>query len=149
MDLQKELKISKFESAHQQAIVNIFFTYNWCNDHMRKTMIPYDITIQQFNVLRILRGQSPKPSTINLLKERMLDKMSDASRIVDRLIQKGLVIKEMSSIDKRAVDILIARKGLLLLKQIDLEVDLSALVAPNLSEEEAIQLNMLLDKMRG
>jgi DNA-binding MarR family transcriptional regulator len=149
MDLQKELKISKFESAYQQAIVNVFFTYTWCHTQMKKTMSPYDITTQQFNILRILRGQNPTACSVNTLKDRMLDKMSDASRIVDRLVQKGLVMKSTSVTDKRSVDVVITRKGLLLLKQIDLEVDLSAMVAPNLSIEEATQLNILLDKLRG
>lgn len=149
MELQKEIKTSRFESVYQQAMVNVVFTYGWCNDQLKQSMSPYDITIQQFNILRILRGQYPRPSTINLLKSRMLDKMSDASRIVDRLVQKGYVMKAGSSIDKRAVDILITKKGLSLLKQIDLEVDLSEMVAPNLTEEEAFQLNYLLDKMRG
>jgi DNA-binding MarR family transcriptional regulator len=149
MQLQKEIKTSKFESVYQQAMVNVVFTYSWCNDQLKQVMAPYDITTQQFNILRILRGQFPAPSTINLLKSRMLDKMCDASRIVDRLVQKGYVLKAISPNDKRAVDILITEKGLALLNQIDAEVDLSAMVAPNLTEEEALQLNELLDKMRG
>lgn len=149
MELQKEIKISRFESVHQQAMVNVVFTYGWCNDQMKQALSPYDITSQQFNILRILRGQFPSPSTINLLKSRMLDKMSDASRIVDRLVQKGFVLKTGSPSDKRAVDILITKRGLALLKVIDKEIDLSAMVAPNLTEEEAILLNSLLDKMRG
>lgn len=149
MRLQKEIKISRFESVYQQAMVNVVFTYSWCNDQLKQLMSPYDITTQQFNILRILRGQFPNPSTINLLKSRMLDKMCDASRIVDRLVQKGYVFKTASANDKRAVDILITDKGLELLKRIDEEVDLSAMVAPNLTMEEARQLNDLLDKMRG
>lgn len=149
MQLDKETKTSRFESVYQMAMVNVIFTYGWCNDQLKQVMSPYDITTQQFNILRILRGQYPNPSTINLLKSRMLDKMCDASRIVDRLVQKGYVLKATNSVDKRAVDILIADKGLTLLKKIDIEVDLSAMVSPNLTEEEAKQLNELLDKMRG
>lgn len=149
MHLQKETKTSRFESIYQQAIVNVLFTYGWCNERLKQMVSPYDITTQQFNILRILRGQHPEPSTINLLRSRMLDKMCDASRIVDRLVQKGLVLKAVNPNDKRAVDILITKKGLSLLRQIDNEVDLSAMAAPNLTEEEAEQLNNLLDKMRG
>lgn len=149
MHLQKETKTSRFESIYQQAIVNVLFTYGWCNDRLKQMVSPYDITTQQFNILRILRGQHPEPSTINLLRSRMLDKMCDASRIVDRLVQKGLVLKAVNPNDKRAVDILITKKGLSLLRQIDNEVDLSAMAAPNLTEEEAEQLSNLLDKMRG
>lgn len=149
MQLAKETKTSRFESVHQQAIVNVLFTYSWCNDQMKQVVIPYDITTQQFNILRILRGQHPQPSTINLLKSRMLDKMSDASRIVERLVQKELVVKEINPTDKRAVDILISKKGLDLLKKMDKEVSISAIVSSHLTAEEAMQLNELLDKMRG
>nr|WP_199075711.1 MarR family transcriptional regulator [Pedobacter sp. ASV19] len=149
MELQKEIKTSRFESVFQQAVVNVFYTYSWCTEQMKQIVAPYEITTQQFNVLRILRGQHPKPSTINLIKSRMMDKMSDASRIVDRLVQKGLVEKEINTADKRAVDIRISRKGLSLLKRMDEEVDLSAMVSSNLTEEEALQLNLLLDKLRG
>lgn len=149
MELEKETKTSRFESVYQRAMVNVIFTYGWCNDQLKQVMIPYDITTQQFNILRILRGQHPNPSTINLLKARMLDKMCDASRIVERLVQKGYVKKTVNSKDKRAVDILITKKGLSLLKRIDEEVDLSGMVSPNLTEEEARLLNELLDKMRG
>jgi len=149
MQLQKETHTSRFESEHQQAIVNVLFTYTWCIDKLKQVILPYDITTQQFNILRILRGQYPNPSTINLLKSRMLDKMSDASRIVDRLVQKGLVAKTANDKDKRAVDILITNKGLQLLKRMDQEVSISDVASQNLTEEEATQLNILLDKMRG
>lgn len=149
MELQKEIKTSRFESVFQQAVVNVFYTYSWCTEQLKQIVAPYEITTQQFNVLRILRGQHPRPSTINLIKSRMLDKMSDASRIVDRLVQKGLVEKEINTTDKRAVDIRISRKGLTLLKRMDEEVNLSAMVSSNLTEEEALQLNLLLDKLRG
>ncbi len=149
MDLQKETKVKKFEDVFHQSVVNIMVTYNWCNDRIRQIVLPYDVTAQQFNILRILRGQFPNPSTINLLKERMLDKMSDASRIVDRLIQKGLVVKEISGFDRRAVDILITEKGLNLLKKMDKEIRMANIVSPNLTSTEAEQLNALLDKLRG
>jgi len=149
MQLQKEIKTSRFESVFQQAVVNVVFSSGWCNEQIKQILAPYDITNQQFNILRILRGQHPVPATINLLKSRMLDKMCDASRIVDRLVQKGLVIKKINPADKRAVDIIISNKGLELLDQMDQELDLSAMVSANLTEEEAGQLNDLLDKMRG
>ena len=149
MQLQKETHTSRFESDYQQAIVNVLYTFNWCNDKLKQLILPYDITTQQFNILRILRGQFPTPSTINLLKERMLDKMCDASRIVDRLVQKGLVIKEPNMTDKRAVNILISHKGNDLLKKMDSEISISSIVANNLTASEAFQLNELLDKMRG
>ncbi|WP_285057251.1 MarR family winged helix-turn-helix transcriptional regulator [Pedobacter ginsengisoli] len=149
MQLQKETYTTQFESEHQQAIVNVLYTYSWCIDRLKQIIVPYEITTQQFNILRILRGQHPRPSTINLLRSRMLDKMSDASRIVDRLVQKGLVFKKANGSDKRAVDILISAKGLGLLDQMDKEVNISGIISSNLTEHEAAQLNVLLDKMRG
>lgn len=149
MQLKEEVKSSGFENVYQQALVNIFFTYNWSNQNVKEALKPYDITQQQFNVLRILRGQSPRPCTVSLLKSRILDKMSDVSRIVDRLVQKKYAAKTTNNGDKRALDVVITSKGLSLLKQLDKEVDFSSFVRSNLSEDEAIQLNLLLDKFRG
>jgi DNA-binding MarR family transcriptional regulator len=145
----KETKSPRYESTFHEVIVNVSFTNNWLNDKIKQTVGPYDVTTQQFNVLRILRGQYPKPSTINLIKSKMLDKMCDASRIVDRLVQKDLILKKVNAVDKRAVDILISENGQELLKKMDEEVSLSAILKSNLNEEEASQLIKLLDKARG
>ena len=149
MELQGEVKSSKFENIYQQALINVYFTYHWSNQNVKEALSPYDITQQQFNVLRILRGQYPQPCTINLVKSRILDKLSDVSRIVDRLVQKKYVHKNINNDDKRALDIIISSKGLKLLNTLDSEVDFSSFIRPNLSEEEAMQLNVLLDKFRG
>jgi len=100
-------------------------------------------------VLRILRGQYPKPATVNLIKERMIDKMSDASRIVDRLVQKQLVTRCTNDKDRRAVDIRISEQGLDLLSKIDKEYKTRDMFKNSLTEEEAGQLSALLDKLRG
>lgn len=147
--LQKEIKASKFENVFQQSLVNVIYTYHWNIQHVKEVLKPFDITSQQYNVLRILRGQFPNPATVNLIKSRILDKMSDTSRIVDRLIQKGYVEKSTNNQDKRAVDVIINEKGLSLLNKLDKEVDFSTFISPNLTAEEAVQLNFLLDKMRG
>lgn len=149
IQLQKEIKAPRYESIFHEAMVNVAFTQNWCNDQVKQAVSSYDITNQQFNVLRILRGQHPDPSTINLLKSRMLDKMCDASRIVDRLVQKDLICKKTNSYDKRAVDILINEKGLALLKKMDKEMNLSTILSANLTHQEAEQLTFLLEKARG
>jgi len=145
----KESKSPRYESAFHEAIVNLSYTHNWVSDKIKQAVAPYDITSQQFNVLRILRGQHPQPSTINLIKSRMLDKMCDASRIVDRLVQKELVVKKINAIDKRAVDILISERGQGLLKKMDAEINISAIFNSNLNLEEAEMLTKLLDKARG
>jgi DNA-binding MarR family transcriptional regulator len=116
---------------------------------MREQFEKHNITQQQFNVMRILRGQYPKPATVNLIKERMLDKMSDASRIVDRLMQKQLVTRCTNNKDRRAVDIRISEQGLEILAKIDKEYKTRDLLHKNLSDEDAGQLSALLDKLRG
>jgi DNA-binding MarR family transcriptional regulator len=149
MELEKEILSSKFENEYQKSIVNLIFTYNWMTHLLKKKLGKYHITLQQFNVLRILRGQYPNPATVNLIKERMLDKMSDASRIVDRLIEKGMVTRCTNKDDRRAVDIGISDKGLELLKKLSGEMTEADIIKNNLTKEEAAELNRLLDKFRG
>ena len=149
MELEKEIFSTKFTSQYQKASVNIVFTYNWLNGLIKAELEKFKITNQQFNILRILRGQYPTPATVNILKERMLDKMSDASRIVDRLVQKELVTRTVNKKDRRAVDILITQKGLDLLDNIHMEEAMNDGLRTNLSEDEVKQLSNLLDKFRG
>ncbi len=149
MKLEEEISQKHFRNEYHKAAVNVVYTFNWLNNQNVGFFKPLGITPQQFNILRILRGQHPNPATIKLIKERMLDKMSDASRIVEKLRIKGLVERNICSHDRRNVDVCITQKGLDLLAQIDLmdkEVDgrLSSL-----NEEEIKQLNDLLDKLRG
>jgi DNA-binding MarR family transcriptional regulator len=129
-------------------MINLIYTYHWINNIARQDFIAFDITMQQFNILRILRGQYPNPSSINLLRERMLDKMCDASRMVDRLKQKELIERCVNKKDKRSVDIVISQKGLDLLSKIDQEIDMDRAIS-KLSDEDAKTLNTILDKMRG
>jgi DNA-binding MarR family transcriptional regulator len=148
MELETEIK-TKFENDYHKMVVNIIYTYSWVSDLLKQRLGKHQITLQQFNILRILRGQYPNPATINLLKERMLDKMSDASRIVERLVQKGLVTRCINQKDRRAVDIVINEKGLELLKKLDPVITPIDVLKANLSDAEAKQLNVLLDKLRG
>ena len=149
MELEKEIASGNFESNHHKTVVNVIYTYGWVITLLRQNFDKYDITMQQFNVLRILRGQYPQPATINLIRERMLDKMSDASRIVDRLLHKELISRCVNEKDRRAVDIRINEKGLDLLETLDREMKVNEILESHLTDAEAIQLNMLLDKMRG
>jgi DNA-binding MarR family transcriptional regulator len=149
MEIEKEIYNRKFENSHQKVVVNLIYTYGWITNLLRLKLNKHSITLQQYNVLRILRGQHPNPATVNILKDRMLDKMSDASRIVERLVQKDLVKRCVSNKDRRAVDILISQKGLDILQKLDNEISLKDLLSNNLSDEEAISLSGLLDKMRG
>ncbi len=149
MRIDDEIQSSKFEDNYHKAVVNIAYTEGWLNNTLRCHFEKHNLTNQQFNILRILRGQYPKPATINLLKERMIDKMSDASRIVDRLIQKELITRCTNSKDRRAVDIRISEKGLETLAKMDAEFKTRDFLKNNLTAEEAGLLSDLLDKLRG
>ncbi|MDP5170182.1 MAG: MarR family transcriptional regulator [Bacteroidia bacterium] len=138
-----------FRNARHRATVNLLFTTNWLVDLHKGMFKPYSITLQQFNVLRILRGSYPNPISTSNIRGRMLDKMSDVSRIVERLVKKGLVERTTCLEDKRLVDVKITEAGMALLSEIDAHPeDMDSLIM-NLNEEEAEQLNLLLDKLRG
>lgn len=149
MKLEDEILQKHFRNEYHKATVNVIYSYNWLVDYQVKLFKPYGITMQQYNILRILRGQYPKPATIKLIKERMLDKMSDASRLVEKLRVKGLAERNICSNDRRNVDVCITEKGLELLSQIDKHDDEVDLKLSTLNTEEITQLNNLLDKLRG
>ncbi len=149
MRLEEEIKQKEFKSEYSKSVVNLIYTFNWLDAQTRDFMKKFDITSQQFNILRILRGQQPAPATINLLKERMLDKMCDASRMVERLKTKSLVERRVCEKDRRAVDIIITKKGLELLAKIDKEMPDYDNLMKNLNSTEIKQFNNLLDKLRG
>lgn len=149
MRIEEEIQSTRFEDSYHKAVINIAYTDGWLNNLIRPYFEKHNLTNQQFNILRILRGQYPKPATVNLLKERMIDKMSDASRIVDRLVQKELVSRCTNTKDRRAVDVRISEKGLAILEIMDAEMKTKNLLKTNLTEEEAGILSSLLDKLRG
>ena len=147
MSLEKDINQAKFRSEYQKATVNIIFTYNWMNEQMKGFFDKEGLTAQQFNILRILRGAGQPISTLQI-RQRMLDKMSDTSRIVDRLIIKGLVKKVVCKTDKRLVDVSITEKGKKILAKLDQkENDMDAIIG-SISEGEAKSLNKILDKLR-
>ncbi len=148
MGLSEEIQQTKFTSEKQKALLNLIYTYNTLITEMNAFFKSHDITRQQFNVLRILRGQFPRPCSINVIKERMLDKMSDTSRIVKRLENKGLLSRTDCDSDRRAVEITISEKGLNLLSDTDKKVSGFEHLLGNLNESEAKELNLLLDKIR-
>jgi DNA-binding MarR family transcriptional regulator len=147
MTLEKDINQTKFRNEHQKATVNIIYTNNWIMERISKIFDAAGITSQQYNILRILRGAA-KPLSTSQIRQRMLDKMSDSSRIVDRLVLKGMVKKNDCKSDKRLVDIVITSKGLKLLEKIDAYNGRVDSIMMNLSETEAKALNKLLDKIR-
>ena len=148
MGIEKDISQSKFRNVYQKATINLIYTFNWMNERIKSMLDQYDITPQQFNILRILRGAGKPISTLQI-RQRMLDKMSDTSRIVDRLIKKGLVRKVVCEGDRRLVDVTISEGGLELLDRIDAHQDDMDSVFKNLDEDQAITLNNLLDKIRS
>ena len=147
MSIDKDIKQSNFKSEHQRAIVNLIFTYNWTTAQLKKLFDKEGLTMQQFNILRIVRG-SDKPLSTLQIRERMLDKMSDSSRIVDRLVITGLLKKITSKLDKRLVEVSITEKGKKKLQKTDLQEDELQQIVKALSTSEAKTLNKLLDKIR-
>lgn len=149
MKLEQSIKQKMpFKSECEKVLVNVFFTNTFLLEKVRAFLKPYGITHQQYNVLRILRGQYPNAISIGDIRERMLDKMSDASRVVNRLIVKNMLEKQLKKTDKRLVDVRITDVGLALLAQIDEAIGYIDTVFSNLSEQEAQVLNNLLDKIR-
>jgi len=149
MSIDQDILQSKFRNEHQKAIVNLLYTYNWVTEKSKELFATEDITPQQFNILRILRGSHPTPLSTLQIRERMLDKMSDTSRIVDRLIAKGLVKKGICKDDRRLVDVMITEKGKKLLERLDARQDEIDNIIGNLSKKEATSLSELLDKIRA
>lgn len=149
MGIDKDIQQAKFRNAHQKAAINLIYTVGWMREKTKAIFEAEDITPQQFNILRILRGSFPQPLSTLKIRERMLEKMSDTSRIVDRLIAKGLVKKLICKSDRRLVDVIISDKGKKLLEKLDLRQDEIDAVLSNLSEEDANLLSNLLDKARG
>lgn len=148
MSIEKDINQKKFRNERQKAMINIIYTYNWMTEQSKSIFEKADITAQQFNILRILRGAGTPLSTLQI-RQRMLDKMSDTSRIVDRLIIKGLVKKVVCKTDKRLVDVSITDKGKRVLEKIDRHEDEMDAIAGNLSDTDARTLNKLLDKIRN
>jgi DNA-binding MarR family transcriptional regulator len=147
MGIEKDINQYQFRNDYQKAEVNLIYTCNWINEKMKQIIDEADITTQQYNILRILRGSKSPISTLQI-RDRMLDKMSDTSRIVDRLVKKGLAEKTVCISDKRLVDICISDKGLALLEHLDFRNADIDNIMHNLTQEEAIQLSFLLDKVR-
>ena len=148
MTLENDINQHSFRNEYQKSVLNLIYTFNWMNEKLNRTFERFEVTQQQFNILRILRGAGKPLSTLQI-RQRMLDKMSDTSRIVDRLIIKGLVKKAVSEGDRRLVDVQLTDKGKKLLQQMDSLNDEFDAVFRNLTVEEAAKLNELLDKIRS
>lgn len=148
MSIEKDIQQPKFRNEYHKTVVNLIFTYNWITEKTKQFFEKGDITSQQYNILRILRGAGKPLSTLQI-RQRMLDKMSDTSRIVDRLVKKELVQKVICKTDRRLVDVTITDTGMQLLDRLDSYNEQMDAMLGSLNEEEAKMLNQLLDKIRN
>jgi len=149
MTIEEDIKQQKFRTPQQKAILNILFTANWIQNKQKEFFEPHGITGQQYNILRILRGKHPNRISAAEIKPRMLDKNSDVSRLIDRLILKELVVKSQCPKDKRAFDIIISETGLELLRKLDTTINKLDHQVIGLSNDDAIILSDMLDKGRS
>lgn len=148
MKLEDAIKQKKFKTEEERLVINLMYTSGWMASEQLRFFKRFGISSQQYNVLRILRGQSCNPASVGLIQDRMLDKMSNASRLIEKLKQKGLVERKVCSKDRRQVDVVITGQGLDLLAQIDaLDHELHG-ICNGLEGNEKKMLNELLDKLR-
>ena len=147
MGIEKDIQQQTFRNEFQKATVNIIFSANWLHEKINIFLEEEDITQQQYNIMRILRG-SQKPLSTLQIRERMLDRMSDTSRIVERMLKKGLVEKNICHTDKRLVDVVLTKEGYAVLGKLDKKNTEIDNILQHLTAEEAETISRLLDKMR-
>jgi DNA-binding MarR family transcriptional regulator len=151
VEIEKAIKqVTRFKSSHEKATVNLIFTSSWFRDTQNALFREHDILPQHYNVLRILKGKHPEPVCPGDIKDVMLEKNNDVTRLLDKLVMKGLVKRQLCLINRRKMDINITEKGLKLLQEMDepLRKHLAEM-KKRLTDKEAEQLSNLLDKMRG
>ena len=149
MKLEEEIKQAKFKDEWQKALLNIMYTGNWLADNFSVISKKYDINDQHYNILRILRGRYPNCTCPGEIKDVLVNKRGDLTRLLDKLVKKQFVDRNVNSENRRMVDIVITQKGLNLLTEMDSEVDQIENLKSKVSEEEAKVLNDILDKVRG
>ncbi|WP_242157930.1 MarR family winged helix-turn-helix transcriptional regulator [Aestuariivivens sediminis] len=149
MNIEKRILTNANLPVSKKVVVNLLFSYGIINGKLNDVLKPHDISIQQFNVLRILRGQKGKPATLSSIQERMINKMSNTTRLIDKLITKGYVEKEINKNNKRKIDVTITKEGLNFLNDIDILIDSTEQnIVKTLSNDEAQKLIRLLGKIR-
>lgn len=149
MALEQDLVLKKFSTDIEKLIINIMFTSSWLSVNHSRLFRKYNLTNEQYNVLRILRGQCPNACSLTLVAERMIEKSSNCSRIIDKLVTKKLVTRELSNYDKRIIDITITEQGLQLLTSIDIPLSDYQSSLNLLNKDEIEQVNTILDKFRN
>jgi len=150
MEIEKEIKQSKFENLLQKAIINLFFTSNFIRDRILNILKDYDIQQQHYNVLRIMKGQYPNSISPGYIKEVMIDKGVDLTRLLDKLEKKGLIKRQLCLKNRRKIDINLTKEGIDLLNELKPKFNyLYEQLSKNINENEAELLSNLMDKLRG
>ena len=149
MGLEQDLKQEKFTNEYEKLVVNVLFTSSWLANLNASRLRPFGVTPEQYNVLRILRGSHPKPMMLADITCRMIDRNSNATRLVEKLRQKGFVKREICENNRRQVDISITGTGLEILQRIDMGRDKWLENLKTIPKNEAEELNNMLDKLRG
>lgn len=147
--IEEAIKQSEFKDSYNKVVVNLLYTHSYLVSFQTAVLKPMDLSPEQYNVLRILRGQQGKPATIAAIQERMLNNMSNASRLVDKLKAKELVNREECPLNRRQVDVVITEKGLALLELLEPQINAINKKDIHLEDQELDLLNRLLDKLRG
>ncbi len=148
MRIEDAIHVEAFPSVYQKVSINLIYTMTWADVRLQEFFGEFGLTSSQYNVLRILRGQHPTPVSTALILDRMIHRNAGVSRLVDRLADKGLLIKSTCETDRRLVDVVITEPGLGVLKQMDNQKARIDAIYANLSKEEAVELSRLLDKIR-
>jgi DNA-binding MarR family transcriptional regulator len=149
MKIEEEIKSTNPIDISKKVMLNIHFTRNTISDKFSEILRPYAISVEQFNVLRILRGQKDKTVNMNLIQERMMTKNSNTTRLIDKLLTKEMVTRRICPENRRKMEITITKKGLQSLDELDKKVvEHDNYFTQNLNNEELNQLNDLLEKLR-
>jgi DNA-binding MarR family transcriptional regulator len=149
MKIEEILKSNIALKNSKKVILNIIYTNNVINEKFNDILKPFDLSSEQYNVLRILRGQKGCPANMCVIQERMVAKNSNTTRLIDKLLLKELVTREVCSENRRKIDVLITQKGLAVLEDLDPKVEkYEQLFSENLDNQELENLNILLEKYR-
>lgn len=147
--IEEAIKQKEFKDPYNKLVVNLLYTHSYLVTAQNALLKPYELSPEQYNVLRILKGQNGVPTTVSSIQERMLNKMSNASRLVDKLKSKEMVLRRECPSDRRQVDILITEKGLEVLDELDLQMKSFNKAVIHLTKDEVTSMNNYLDKLRG
>jgi len=149
MKIEEIIKSNVAIDDAKKVILNLIYTQSIVGDKFSELLKPYDLSGEQYNVLRILRGQKGIPANMSIIQERMIAKNSNTTRLIDKLLLKELVTREVCPDNRRKMEILVTAKGLAILEDLDPKVDAhEQLFAANLNEDEVEELNRLLEKYR-